>query len=140
MPTALTTTGMIIGEIKTAVMLERNGQSRLLSPSAASVPSVEAAIVENTATITLFFNANCHTSEVKNSRYHCNDSPGIGYVKNGSELNDSGMIARTGATRNNSTTPQHTKKTTEAVLRTSAFIDESISRSSGGRGRRAGYI
>src|ERR1700756_5888327 len=128
MPTALTTTGMIIGEIKTAVMLERSGQSRRLRPSAASVPSVEAAIVENTATIMLFFNANCHTSDVKNSRYHCNEKPGIGYVKNGSELNDSGMMARIGAIRNSSTKPQKLTNTTETVLRTNRFIDESIIR------------
>src|SRR4030095_15995964 len=106
MPTALTTTGMIIGEINTAVILARSGQSRRLSPSAASVPSTQAAMVEHTATITLFFNASCHTSDVKNSRYHCNEKPGIGYVKNGSELNDNGMIARIGAMRNSSTQPQ----------------------------------
>src|SRR4030088_1612422 len=135
MPTALTTTGMIIGEINTAVMLERSGQSRRLRPSAASVPSVEAAIVENTATMMLFFNASCQTSDVKNSRYHCNEKPGIGYVKNGSELNDNGMIARIGAIRNSSTPAQKVTNKTEAALRISAFVDESISRSSSGRGR-----
>ena len=70
---------------------------------AASVPKSIARSVAAGAMIRLFFSERIHSAEVKKSSYQRSEKPCNGYTRKLPELNDSGMITRTGKIRNSST-------------------------------------
>ena len=69
MPAAVITIGMMIGEIRIAIMAVLPRKSARLRPSAASVPRVVATRVAKMPTMMLFFRPSSHWSLVKNSSY-----------------------------------------------------------------------
>ena len=84
-----------------------------MSPSAAIVPSAVASVVEQIAITTLLTIERCHSSDwgesPKISSYHRIEKPSMGYVKKGTELNESGMITTIGAIRKKKIRPQITR-------------------------------
>jgi len=78
MPTAVITTGTIIGEISSPVTSPRHGISRRASPCAASVPSAVASRVVATPTIRLLRIAPVQRGLPKNSWYQRSENPASG--------------------------------------------------------------
>ena len=105
--------GTMIGEMSTAITRLLPGNSARVSPSAAIVPSAVASAVEQIAITTLLTIERCHRSDCgespKISSYHRIEKPSMGYVKKGTELNDSGMITTIGAIRKKKIRPQTTR-------------------------------
>src|SRR5882757_11272477 len=99
MPTPTTTTGTIIGEIRTAISSALPRKFAFVRPIAASVPSTVATTVADGATIKLFFAAMRHSADPIRFSYQRSDQPGIGYTRNVLDENDSGTIASTGKIR-----------------------------------------
>ena len=73
MPTAEMITGTIIGEISTAMMLDRAGKVARDRPRAASVPRNVARMVVAIATMKLIFSALVQRSLKKKSSYHLSE-------------------------------------------------------------------
>src|SRR5258708_15624650 len=106
---------MIIGEISSGMMTERNGKFARLSPSAASVPRQVAISVDAATIPMLLSSARCQSLSPSACAYQCSENPCNGYEKYEPELNDSGTIARIGATRKNNTTPVCTRTHFDAM-------------------------
>src|SRR5690242_19072471 len=96
---------MIIGEISSGMITERQGNCERDSPSAANVPSTVAISVAIAPMPRLFRKASCQSGLSSAFSYQRLENPDIGYEKYEPALNDSGMIASTGAIRNASTIP-----------------------------------
>src|SRR5437588_11255665 len=93
------TTGTTMGEIRMLVSNALPGNCARVSPIEASVPSTTASSVDAGEMIRLFFSSSCHVADDRNSWYQRNENPAMGYIRNESALNDSGMITRIGTTR-----------------------------------------
>src|SRR6185503_9306920 len=96
-------TGTNIGASSNAINSGLSVELRRVRPSAASVPSGVASAVVALATTTLLRNALLQPDEPISSSYQRSEKPAMGEDRNERELNDSGMIARIGKTRNAST-------------------------------------
>ena len=105
--------GTIIGEIRIPMITVLYGMTERLRPSAASVPRPVAIMVEKKAMMKLLRTAPRQLSLLKKSMYHRVEKPagssdsisGV-KVKNGTVLNDNGMIIRIGMIRNRKIRPQ----------------------------------
>src|SRR5690348_396407 len=137
---------MIIGEMSNGMMTERHGKLERDSPSAASVPSTVAISVAIAPMPRLLRKARCQSGLSSAFSYQRSEKPVIGYEKYEPALNDSGMIASTGAIRKASTMPVCQLVQTSANRvdsgRLSALLvaamDASLTRNASGRCRPAG--
>tara|TARA_B100000700_G_C14565150_1_gene632948 strand:- start:338 stop:619 length:282 start_codon:yes stop_codon:yes gene_type:complete len=89
----------------------------LESPKAAKVPKNVEIIVAKKAIITEFLTAPCQFKLVKNSSYHSKEYPSgskasisLVNVKNGTALNDRGIITKRGNIKKNNTKTQMIQK------------------------------
>src|SRR6185312_2476322 len=136
---------MIIGEISSGMITERHGNCERDSPSAASVPSTVAISVAIAPMPRQLRKARCQSELSSALWYQRSENPDIGYEKYEPALNDSGMIASTGAIRNASTIPvcqlvQISASRDDSGLLSALFPDMNrfLSRNASGRCRPAG--
>src|SRR6476661_6339776 len=113
----------------------RSGNCDRERPSAASVPRHVAINVDAAPMPMLFNNERCQSELVSACSYQRSEKPCNGYEKYDPELNESGMIARIGATRKNSTiavctrTQRDAMRSVSTLLRCSVMEERPLNRS-----------